>query len=72
MSYKRIINVQTDMVEERRADMEQLVNETAQAQGSANIQEMAKAIKLECENRYGGNWHCHIGPCFGRWVIRGI
>ncbi|CDS42203.1 dynein light chain [Echinococcus multilocularis] len=65
MSGERIINIQTDMTDDRRQDMEQIVADAAQTSGLSNIQAIASTVKSECDSRYGGNWHCHVGDFFG-------
>ncbi|VDL18717.1 unnamed protein product [Hymenolepis diminuta] len=60
-----IINVQTDMEDEKRHELEQIVANANRISGAANIQEMAADVKRECDSRFGGHWHCHVGPRFG-------
>lgn len=65
MSNSPIFTVQTDMDDDRRRELEQIVNAAKTLSGATNIQAMATDVKRECDSRFGGNWHCHIGPRFG-------
>ncbi|VDD77757.1 unnamed protein product [Mesocestoides corti] len=62
---RRNFNVQTDMNEDKRVEMEQLVLEAANYSRDKNPEALASNVKRLCDERFGGNWHCHVGPSFG-------
>ncbi len=66
MPQHKIYNVQTDMAEDRRMDVENLVREAISNPSNKHPQNLARYVKEQCDTRYGGNWNVHVGPSFGR------
>ncbi|KAL5110425.1 Dynein light chain 1 cytoplasmic [Taenia crassiceps] len=65
MGDKQILNIQSDMTNDRRQEMEQIVSHAVQTEGLDNIKGIARTVKGRCEDRFGGNWNCHVGTFFG-------
>ncbi|VDK35820.1 unnamed protein product [Taenia asiatica] len=65
MDDKQIFNVQSDMTNDRRQELEEIVSDAIRTAGLKNIREIARTVKGQCEQQYGGNWNCHVGSFFG-------
>ncbi len=61
-----IVNVEGDMIESRRREMTELVKSLTRHPDNRYPQNLARAVKEMCDQEYGGNWNCHVGPSFGR------
>ncbi|VDK35816.1 unnamed protein product [Taenia asiatica] len=60
-------NVESDMVENRRTDLENMIKDILYDEKGARKwpQILARRIKERCDDEFKGTWNCHVGPSFG-------
>lgn len=68
MNQQQVLHVQTDMTEEKRQEMEEMVVRLWNFAENRDPKNVAKLVKEQCDAQFGGNWNCHAGPRFGRYL----